>query len=1433
MSARYLGLGLSVLGVLAFACDSAKPDPDGGEYGKVRSQIINGTPVANPTDTDIVRVRATEFLDSGITLHTGSGTLIRNDWVLTARHVVQHGPKTTVDVYHGNVGTKAPKQPAARISIHPNLDIALIQTKAPFKLDGSTKNHVHDISTRPSTSVLDPPAKVDCFGYGWFTCDPSNRKEGTLRTGNFDVDPNVNPFIFSINATNNMITWHGDSGGPCWRDDATNLKAIDGVEINTTGCDTQTGQSSIVAADGFRDWVSHVMGSIVDANFDWNRNNNPDSVALYKENGNFVLKILPEGQGPQQTVSLGFLSALLNFVDVHLAAGNFTGASSGGDLGLVIDGILFLLSQDTNGDLAVQPGFVPTSSDYVEITSANVNNDGFDDFIAYRQSGEADVYCGGTSGLGTCSDTTKMFARGDINGDGTDDLVTVFLQNGTWKIDSDVTVTSDLVTFPTAGNPNYLVTGDFNTSHTGDEIIVVTAGYVLYFEMQFSAIFFRGYLNDPAITGLHAQSIDVRSQGEGAPKYIVVGFDDGTLVPLFQSEVQAKSSNLGNLLVNEQFDAMPSLDGNDGKFMTISGEGLQTVGATESRLKLSYPNVKKDEPLLIEMYDGDHWGMFDDGDTSLRVCVQLATDPCGDQGVDNCALGDPNRPRGVVLQTWDETIDTDAFADDRWATLARTTLGQDCQAALDPSACEASSSFTGAFVYELRIFLSDTDCSQPPDPGTVIPHGAIDLFKVRTNGYLSHPVGELSFAGVDNSGTFASPVSDINRDTDYDGTFAFFVAGAWASLPGVLLTEMDADDEDDLSWQVLGNPALQANSDGANSEISYSFFDPNNVPLLLIGEEDTVETTQVQNTSGNCDGASGNCDVEQRSIVSAINETDRYTWQWDGVKAHNNVHIAAPHGSPIAYELTGHRGRIRPVSTRSIDQWSASSDMGTVLPVLLGTRSVDGLLLGTSVNVTDVNTAKAILSSSSTTRDRVMAALLAAKLNGALVAAGGARLDASMVYGTERSVHEVLREADEVVRGPSALVAGVDVERLIVLLQAINLGDVTFIQPGVGFPSAPAADDDGDGVINVKDNCPNRQNADQKDSDGDGVGDACRVIPLGTCVVETAADHFRAYLGYENPLEFRAIPVGRRNHFVPTPEDRGQPSEFLDGSRPSEFTVEFDRAAPLDWVLEDTTLHVSADLPRCGASQLLTVPSLDNVAVFGAEGVELAHGASVRGPSGGTATVLSGGATDAKSGVSLGDLWSTLGISLDNGAVVRGLAVTGKTVSVKNGASAGTILENAFVPSHSLAWVVTFPAAGSAVSVPAHGASNLTAGSYGAATVGPDAKLTISAGTYYFQSLSLGPGSELVIDDSAGAVTVYVRTGLDLKGTVVRQGGGQPQLVVGYFGTSTATIQASFHGSLIAPSASIVLGGPHTEHVGAFFGRRVKIETDVTVTFAG
>lgn len=65
---------------------------------------------------------------------------------------------------------------------------------------------------------------------------------------------------------------------------------------------------------------------------------------------------------------------------------------------------------------------------------------------------------------------------------------------------------------------------------------------------------------------------------------------------------------------------------------------------------------------------------------------------------------------------------------------------------------------------------------------------------------------------------------------------------------------------------------------------------------------------------------------------------------------------------------------------------------------------------------------------------------------------------------------------------------------MLILFLGIMPMDCTFdwTSDGKCFPEEWCADDpDEDGVLNKDDNCPDNFNPDQKDSDGDGVGDAC------------------------------------------------------------------------------------------------------------------------------------------------------------------------------------------------------------------------------------------------------------------------------------------------------------------------------------------------------
>ncbi len=53
------------------------------------------------------------------------------------------------------------------------------------------------------------------------------------------------------------------------------------------------------------------------------------------------------------------------------------------------------------------------------------------------------------------------------------------------------------------------------------------------------------------------------------------------------------------------------------------------------------------------------------------------------------------------------------------------------------------------------------------------------------------------------------------------------------------------------------------------------------------------------------------------------------------------------------------------------------------------------------------------------------------------------------------------------------------------------------------IPADQATDQDGDGVMDVIDNCPGRANPDQRDEGGDGMGDDCGGGPDGSSPTPT------------------------------------------------------------------------------------------------------------------------------------------------------------------------------------------------------------------------------------------------------------------------------------------------------------------------------------------
>lgn len=873
----------------------------------------------------------------------------------------------------------------------------------------------------------------------------------------------------------------------------------------------------------------------------------------------------------------------------------------------------------------------------------------------------------------------------------------------------------------------------------------------------------------------------------------------------------AGSGGVGLEATGNNFTGLPTPETNDGKMVVLSGLGVDTVAATDARFKLTVgpEDSAALDHLTVQIFDGDNHGLhqFENETNVLKTCYRLSADPCGDGSLGNCNGG--TRPKVEIT-----TVSSDTLNDDVWDTIFE-----------GPHSADASLPGTGEppFIYELYVYLSE-DCNVLPTTGSTIPIATADAFKVRSNAMVSHPAGELSIVGSDSDGPHGIAGQSYMRDTNYDGIFSLPIA-VGASATEIQLKEADADDTEDATPGV---------SLGANAAISYQLLQPDGTPASVVGAEDVTPTTLVSNPSGNNDGAADG-DVETRIATLATSTPGTWTWQWQDVMAANAIHFFGPFGSPTTHEVLGAR-RERPTTSTAMQPyfWDDDAKLAASLPVVLGTGLSDGSLQGQSILLTTVTEAKGILANAAGTREgELQRQLLVVKLNIARSLGLGEDLNGALVYGTTTSVRTTVKRADDTVSGAAVWVDDKHVDYLVTMLSSVNLGQITYQDTGVPFSQAPMADDDSDGVLNVKDNCPTVTNPLQEKSHGDTIGDACRVHPVADCVLQRSAARFDAFFTYDNPLSFRIIPVGARNVVKVngySPLEVRQPTELVGGNRVQAFAASFDGVQPVSWTLDGETAQVTSSTSRCGGSQLTRTAFAERVALFGTESVEVGDYASVI-AQGGLPSIVSNGDVTLGADVVAGDVLAGGRTVVGMETLVSGSVVTGGGLSLQSGAIVtGLIRDGVKPPPHSIEWLDDGVTAPSSLQVGSGGDSHLEPGSYGAVVVQAGGVLTLESGTFEFESLSVAADGTLAL--ASGEVVVHVRSTLSHLGET-RGLDTTPHITLGYFGSDPAHIAASLRGVVVAPNAELILGSARNmDFIGAFFARRVTVLPGTIVEFA-
>jgi hypothetical protein len=253
-----------------------------------------------------------------------------------------------------------------------------------------------------------------------------------------------------------------------------------------------------------------------------------------------------------------------------------------------------------------------------------------------------------------------------------------------------------------------------------------------------------------------------------------------------------------------------------------------------------------------------------------------------------------------------------------------------------------------------------------------------------------------------------------------------------------------------------------------------------------------------------------------------------------------------------------------------------------------------------------------------------------------------------------------------------------------------------------------------------------------------------------------------------------------------------------------------------------TTTQTVTVRPAIEASDAIAIDDRAQVKVQGSGFAELGnggHGTVNVGVQSQTGTIL------AEGDVFLRDR------SIVNGSVLAAGAITTQNqVTVTGSATQHTTV--ALPPGRDLSGVAFPPVTSGDVDLEPNVSRTLGPGAYGSVAVKTSATLTLTAGTYFFNALDLEPGAKLNLNQSAGAIRLYVKNSIIDRGAIATTAGTASGFVLGYAGTSTFFVQSPFPaGTVIAPNASVVVTslGP-TAFAGQLSAKDIEVQPDAVFT---
>lgn len=206
----------------------------------VFQKIINGTLLSQVEKTGDVAIR----MPNGIC----SGTLLRNQWVLTAKHCVE-APVNDLSVeLRARTGIVWQSAIPDDVKKHRSLDIALLHLSTPLSINKKTTGFYRQFFLYEGKKLME--RSLECYGHGYN--DEDRTSLGMPHYGVFSpILADNNEAILPQNESGQRL-WYGDSGGSC-----RSYGRVAGVH--------KEGQDLLkllreITAPAFRDWALDQIG---------------------------------------------------------------------------------------------------------------------------------------------------------------------------------------------------------------------------------------------------------------------------------------------------------------------------------------------------------------------------------------------------------------------------------------------------------------------------------------------------------------------------------------------------------------------------------------------------------------------------------------------------------------------------------------------------------------------------------------------------------------------------------------------------------------------------------------------------------------------------------------------------------------------------------------------------------------------------------------------------------------------------------------------------------------------------------------------------------------------------------------------------------------------------------------------------------------------